>query len=117
MDALELVRSNDHVAQGRSVLQDEHGAVGAYSISFVHLDVVFFLCGHTGVIIAVAGATTVVLPVTKINIALDHTGRRQRDDVAHTGGNVESLGTGKADETEDDGVGVHFVWLMVGDGG
>lgn len=75
-----------------------------------------FLCGHTGVIIVVAGTTTVVLPVTQINTALDHTGRRQRDDAAHTRGNVESLGTGKANETEDDGAGVHFAEWMVEDG-
>lgn len=36
VDALELVRSNDDVAQGCTVLQDEHGVVGAYTISFVH---------------------------------------------------------------------------------
>lgn len=82
--------------------------------SFI-LDVAF-LCAHTGVIVVVAGLTTVVLPVTKINIALDHTGRRQRDDVAHARGNVESLGTGKANETEDDGAGVHFIELMIDDG-
>lgn len=114
MDALELVLSNDHVAQGCSILQDEHGVVGAYSISSIHLDL-GFLCGHTGVIIVVAGTTTIVLPVTQINTALDHTGRRQRDDAADTRGNVESLGTGKANETEDDGAGVHFAELMADD--
>lgn len=30
MDALELVLSNDHVAQGSSILQDKHGVVRAY---------------------------------------------------------------------------------------
>lgn len=43
VDALELVLSNDHVAQGCSVLQDEHGTVGAYSISFIHLDLGFYV--------------------------------------------------------------------------
>lgn len=71
-----------------------------------------FLCGHTSIIITVAGSTTIVLPIPQINTAFDHTGRRQRDNITHTRGNVECLGTGNANETEDDSAGMHFE-LMV----
>jgi hypothetical protein len=71
------------------------------------------LRGHTGIIITVASTTTIVLPISQINTAFDHTGRRQRDNTAHTRGNVECLGTRNANETEDDSAGMHFVQLMV----
>lgn len=69
--------------------------------------------GHTSIIIIVAGSTTIVLPIAQINTALDHTGRRQRDNAPHARGNVECLGTGKANETEDDSAGMHFAQLRV----
>jgi hypothetical protein len=106
VDTLKLVLSDDDVAQGCSILQDEHGTVRAYSIRFICLN--SLLGGHTSIIITVAGATTIELPVSQIDTAGDHTGRRQRDDVTHARGDVESLGTGNANEAEDDSAGVHF---------
>lgn len=82
-----------------------------HAISFIGMDSI--LGGHTGILVTVARTTTVVLPVAQINIALDHAGRRQRDNAAHPRGNVQCLGTGEANETEDDGASVHLAELMV----
>jgi hypothetical protein len=71
-----------------------------------------FLYGHTSIIIIVAGPTTIVLPIPQINTAFDHTGRRQRDNITHTRWDIECLGTGNANETEEDSAGMHFE-LMV----
>lgn len=35
VDAFELILSNDHVAQGRSILQDEHGIVIACLVRII----------------------------------------------------------------------------------
>jgi hypothetical protein len=43
VDAFELVLSNDHVAQGCSIFQDEHGTLVAYSISSVYFDTFLML--------------------------------------------------------------------------
>lgn len=109
MDSLELVLSNDDVAQGCAVLQDEHGVVTTYIQLALSVRISFSTWTHTSVIITVAGTTTVVLAVGQVNIARDLTGRRQRDNITHARGDVESLGTGNANETEEDSAGVHFV--------
>jgi hypothetical protein len=72
-----------------------------------------FSYGHTSVLITVAGTTTVVLAVAQVDFARDLTRRRQRDNITHARGDVESLSTGNANETEEDSAGVHFVRLMV----
>lgn len=74
VDALQLVLADDHVGDGRAVLQNEHGAVAA------------------GVVIGVALPAAIEFLVAVVDRARDHGGLGEGDDRARASGDVESLG-------------------------
>lgn len=80
VDALELVRADDDIAQAGAVLEDEDGRVGA----------------RVGV--RVARAAAVELLVAVVDGAADDRGLGEGDDAAGAGGDVEALGRGEGRE-------------------
>lgn len=83
VDALKLVGTNDDVAQRGAVVEDEDGAVTA------------------GVSVGVAGTATVILAVAHVDGARDGARRREGDDGADSGRDVESLGGGGGGQSRD----------------
>lgn len=90
MDTLERVASDDDVAQGCSVLQDEDSVL------------------RSGVLIRVAGLSTVELHVGVVVDTGDGAGLREGCDVARPGWDVEGLRGGKACQAGSDGGGLEM---------
>lgn len=84
MDPLELIDTNDHVAQGSAVLQDEDRAVAA----------------RVG--IGVAGSAAVELLVAHVFGAGDDAGRRKGNNGADAGRDVEGLACSEANRCAED---------------
>lgn len=90
VDAFQLIYTNDNIAQGRAVLQDEYRAVTA--------------C----VGISVARPTTVVLFVAHVFRAGDNAWRCERNDRSDACRNIEGLTSSKARRGNDNGnIGTH----------
>lgn len=91
MNALQLVDTDDDVAQGGAVLENEDSRVAA------------------GVSIGVTSATTIELLVAHVLASRDDTGSREGDDGTAAGGDVESLSRGEAGQHGGDkNLGLHF---------
>ena len=84
MNALKLIGTDDHVAQGSAVLQNENRAVAA------------------GVGVSVAGSTAVELLVAHVFGAGNDAGRGEGYDGADSGGNVQGLACGEANRCAED---------------
>lgn len=90
MDALERVASNNDVAQGCTILEDEDSVL------------------RSGVLIRVAGLSTVELLVGVVIDAGDGAGLWEGCDVAGAGGDVEGLRSGKASQGGGNGGGLEM---------
>lgn len=88
VDALELPGADDDVGDGRTVVEDEHGAVAAR------------------VSIGVAGTTAVELLVAKVDGTGDGGGLGERDNRTRAGWDVESLGGREGRQRGEEGGGV-----------
>lgn len=90
MDTLERVASNDDVAQGCTVLEDEHGVL------------------RSGILVRVAGLSTVKLHVGVVIDAGDGAGLWEGCDVAGAGWDVEGLRSGEAGQGGGNGGGLEM---------
>lgn len=90
MDTLERVASDDDVAQGSTVLEDEDGVIGS------------------GVLVRVAGLSTVELHVGVVVDAGDGAGLWEGCDVAGAGWDVEGLRGDKAGQGGGNGGGLEM---------
>lgn len=100
MDPLKLIHTDDHVAQGSAVLQDEDRAVAA------------------GVGIGVTGSAAVELLVAHVFGAGDDAGRGEGHDGADAAGDVEGLACGEAYRCAEDGdfeahVCEEMIWKLI----
>lgn len=90
MDTLERVASNDDVAQGRTILKDEDSVL------------------RSGILVRVAGLSTVELHVGVVIDAGDGAGLWEGCDVARASGDVESLRSGEAGQGGGNGGGLEM---------
>jgi hypothetical protein len=95
VDAFQLVGTDDDVGNGRTIVQDEHGAVTA------------------GVGISVAGTTAIELFVAIVDRARNRRRRSERDNRSRASRDVKGLSGGERHQRGDKGGGVlHVVWLL-----